>query len=74
MFASLCLVWSHHHLYLRLGRVYDVGIGGRGSGGGGLVGGHHDEDVEAGGHNAVDAEASGYGVEDVKAGHGQDVV
>ena len=74
VFGSLCSVWSHHHLYLRLGRVYGVRIGRHGSGGGGLVGGHHDEDVEAGGHNAVDAEAGGHGIEDVEAGQGEDIV
>ena len=72
--GSLCSVWIHPHLYHWLGRVYGVRIGRRGSGGGGLVGGHHAEDVEAGGHNAVDAEAGGYGVEDVEAGQGEDVV
>ena len=74
VFGSLCSVWSHHHLYLWLGRVYGVCIGRRGSGGGGLVGGHHDEDVEAGGHHAVDVEAGGHRVEDVEAGQGENVV
>ena len=47
VFESLFSTWSHHHLYLRLGRVYGVHVGRRGFGGGGCVGGLPKEDVEA---------------------------
>ena len=44
---SLVSTWTHHHLYLRLGRVYGVRVGRRGGGDGGRAGGHHEENVEA---------------------------
>ena len=45
--VSLISTWTHHHLYLRLGRVYGVRVGHRGVGDGGHAGGHLKEDAEA---------------------------
>ena len=70
VFESLFSTWSHHHLYLRLGRVYGVHVGCRGFGGGGRIDGHHDEDVEAGqGEDVVwdGGRAVGLPEEDVEA-------
>ena len=49
VFVSLCSSWSHHHLDLRLGRVYGVRVRRRGVGGV-HAGEHREEDVEAGQH------------------------
>ena len=73
VFESLFSTWSHHHLYLWLGRVYNVHVGRRGFGGGGRVGGHHDEDVKAGQEEDVvwdGGRAVGLPKEDVEAARG----